>query len=241
MRQNVKKIVANIPDEFPPEISQAETAVTNALRNEERRMYDMALEFSLYTQRWTYRAIAKEITERAARDGFSYTVGHTQVFKDIQQVLAEYQKRFDMKAEEFITRELSNIEELEREAWACFQASKTGEKVSETEGVVGAGGSTKMQPGDKIRRRAKSSHGEVRYLTELRKLAEMRIRLLGFTNGYKKQSPESEPEPLTPATEIRRPGYSIKSLSPVELKEFAEKLQRQRAAELNPQNVLKDE
>lgn len=218
-------------------------AITPTVRSDDRRAYDMIREMSLYVKHWTYKQIADDINARAEADGYEYTVSVSQVCRDIQQIHAEYRRRLDVMAEDYMTQELARIDRMEAEAWAAWDESKGGNKLTETESVVGVGGTGKIKPGDKIRRRAVSSPGDPRYLAELRQLMETRMKLLGFSNGYKKQAPikEDEPEPLTPTNMAPQSGYNIKALTPAEIKEFADKMQRQRAEGLNPQNVLNGE
>lgn len=97
-------------------------------RSPEEMETDNVFVSRLFLRGYGYREIASMLNDTNKTLGRDYTLSHTQVFKDCRKMLVEWKKeRFD-NAEEYIVKELRQLDKMESELWDAWDRSKAVKK-----------------------------------------------------------------------------------------------------------------
>lgn len=133
-------------------------------RTPAQRTRDLVRTAQLYLQGATQLEIAQEIG-----------VSRVQITQDLKEIRAWWQQRTSMDLEAFKAEQLAKLDNLERELWAGWTASKNpivSNTVSET--TAGA------NPGKTRSRKEITSAGDPRFMFGILECIEKRCRILGL-------------------------------------------------------------
>lgn len=132
---------------------------------------DRAYCSELFLKGYTYREIAKRLSEKLVEWHAEYTIGWTQVFQDIQAMLIEWKRSRLENIDQYVTAELQKLDRLEVEAWEAWEKSKQ-EKETKSMRQTGNGTSKELRKED--------MYGNPKYLDLLLNIQQRRAKLLGY-------------------------------------------------------------
>ena len=132
---------------------------------------DRAYCSELFLKGYTYREIAKRLSEKLVEWHAEYTIGWTQVFQDIQAMLIEWKRSRLENIDQYVTAELQKLDRLEVEAWEAWEKSKQ-EKETKSMRQTDNGTSKELRKED--------MYGNPKYLDLLLNIQQRRAKLLGY-------------------------------------------------------------
>lgn len=132
---------------------------------------DRAYCSELFLKGYTYREIAKRLSEKLIEWHAEYTIGWTQVFQDIQAMLIEWKRSRLENIDQYVTAELQKLDRLEVEAWEAWEKSK---QEKETKSM------RKTDNGTSKELRKEDMYGNPKYLDLLLNIQQRRAKLLGY-------------------------------------------------------------
>lgn len=132
---------------------------------------DRAYCSELFLKGYTYREIAKRLSEKLIEWHAEYTIGWTQVFQDIQAMLIEWKRSRLENIDQYVTAELQKLDRLEVEAWEAWEKSKQ-EKETKSMRQTDNGTSKELRKED--------MYGNPKYLDLLLNIQQRRAKLLGY-------------------------------------------------------------
>lgn len=133
-------------------------------RTPAQRTRDLVRTAQLYLQGATQLEIAQEIG-----------VSRVQITQDLKEIRAWWQQRTSMDLEAFKAEQLAKLDNLERELWEGWTASKNP-TVSNTVSETTAG----AKPGKTRSRKEITSAGDPRFLDQIQDVIEQRCKILGL-------------------------------------------------------------
>lgn len=194
-------------------------------RTEEQREYDIAYCANLFLRGYSYRYISESLNTDLKRRGANYSIGFTMVYYDMQQCLIEWKRERLDTIDEYVTHELAKLDEIERELWQAWEASKLGKERTKNR--------TSAKPRKVLTEEEKqtdwygydemtneTSAGNPRFLDLLLNVQQRRAKMLGFDAPLKIDIPG-----YNTTVDDDKPKYDVKAIPEDMLFALADKLQ----------------
>lgn len=148
-----------------------------ARRKPHQRESDLELINKLYIQGWSQQSISDEIAR--IRD---YTVSQQSISNDLDEIQKRWLENTTLDLDDYKAKELARIDELEREYWSQYEASKE-DKETTTKNIrptdrTDAQGNPINQYG--VSTRTETRTGNPAYLQGVERCIKMRMDLLGL-------------------------------------------------------------
>lgn len=195
-------------------------------RTEEQRAYDVRFCSELFLRGNTYLQITEALNKEIASRNLGYTISIQTVYYDMRQCLIEWKRDQLDNIEEYITQELRKLDNMEREAWAAWEASKLGKERTKNR--------TSARPRKVLTEEEKTgdwygydetmnetSAGNPRFLDLALNIMQRRAKLLGIDKPIKIEIPGVN----AASSEDDRPKYNVQAIPDDMLFALADKLQ----------------